>query len=161
MGESQSDATQLAAVLGEEQEVVIVPGLAPDPNAVTVRPLKLKQFSDVLKCLGELGDVVTDNGFDAIKFLGSGDVAIRLLSIATGLPAAKLEQLELDEAALLAGTVWRVNKNFFEKKGDAILSALGIEKETADKLKTAASGLMRSNSSSPTDTDSTTSATTP
>src|SRR5437870_11173385 len=121
----KDQAAQLKAVLGTETETVEVStGSGSDRVKVEVRPLRLKQFADVLKLAGELGDVVSSEGFDAVKFLAAGDVAIKLLSIATGVEQSELEQLELDEAAALAGAVYRVNKSFFDKKGDAILKAL-------------------------------------
>jgi hypothetical protein len=153
-----TQADQLTAVLGDERETVEVStGSGSDRvvQTVEVRPLRLKQFAAVLKLVGELGDVVSGEGFDAIKFLGAGDVAIKLLSIATGVEQSELEQLELDEAALLAGAVYRVNKSFFQKKGAAILKALGLDPELAQTLKSSSSSL------SAAATGSTTSANTP
>src|SRR6266404_1806449 len=104
MSEPIDQAAQLSAVLSDEREAVMLSG----GRALDVTPLRLKQFADVLKCVGELGDVISANGFDALKFLAAGDVAIKLLAIATGREQSELEQLELDEAALLAGAVYRV-----------------------------------------------------
>ena len=63
-----------------------------------------------------------------------------------------VEKLELDEAAMLAGACWRVNKSFFEKKAETILGALGINPEIGASLKSSLAGLRSSALSSATGT---------
>jgi hypothetical protein len=160
-----NEASKLAAVLGQESETVEItvadkPGEPAETytNTVLVRPLRLKQFSEVLKCvdqLSEAGVTIIGNGdgakgFDTVKLiLRGGDAVIRLIAVATGQPVDVIENLDLAESANLAGTIWRVNKNFFEKKADAMLAAFGISPEQAENLKSLLGSLTQSVSSLP------------
>ncbi len=154
MADANNQVEQLEQALGVDREIVPIH----DGNTVkdvVVAPLRLKQFSQVLKCINELADagISLEGGFDAMKLITSGgDVAIKLMSIASGEPLATIEQLELDEAAQLAGAIYRVNKSFFEKKAETMLAAFGVTPEQAEKLKQSLAGLTSSASSSPTAT---------
>lgn len=151
-----NEATKLAEVLGADFELVTIADTIGSGSIipVKVRALRLKQFSEVLKCIDELSDAGVnvmegDKGFDTAKLiLRGGDAAMKLLAIATEQPLPVVHALGLDEAATLAGAVWRVNRDFFQKKADTMLGAFGISPEMAASLKKLLASLTPSLSSS-------------
>ena len=157
MSDTATDqARQIDQALGLEMIEVPI-----GDKTVEVRPLKLKQFSEVLKCVNELAQagVVVGNNFDALQLIAQGgDVAMKLISIASGFPIADVEDLELDEAAEVAGAIWRVNNSFFEKKAATMLAAFGMSEAKAQEF---LNGMKSSLSSLPAATQSETSPTTP
>jgi hypothetical protein len=154
-----TQAEELDRALGADSETVFLP-FDGDPQrerrGVEIRPLKLKQLSQVLKCINELADSgvsLTGNFNEVTLLLTGGDVAIKLIAIASGEPVEVIEKLELDDAAAMAGAIYRVNKTFFQKKGATILAALGIDPAVLDQLKAKVlPGLKSSEPSSPTAT---------
>lgn len=149
-----NQATQLDQALGAESESTTIHD-GDTLRAVVITPLKLKQFSQVLKCINELADagVSLESGIDSMRLLMTGgDIAIKLIAIASGESVQTIEQLELDEAANLAGAIWRINKSFFQKKAATMLAAFGLTPEQVDKAKEFWNGLTSSASSSVTAT---------
>lgn len=146
--EINDHAAELDQALGLDCEVVrITEPNSKDVRTVTIRPLRLKHFSEVLKCINDLANagISLDTGIDSMKLLMTGgDVAIKLIAIASGEPVATIEQLELDEAAELAGAIWRVNKSFFEKKTATMLEAFGVSREKAQEYSDGLKSLLSS-----------------
>lgn len=149
-----TEATKLAEVLGADSQTVSVATASNRALDIVVRPLRLKQFSEVLKCIDELseaGVTIFDDGkgFDTAKLLlRGGDSVMKLLAVATGQPLELIENLDLADAANLAGAVWQVNANFFKKKADSMLAAFGVDPATAQKVKALLGSLTQSLSSS-------------
>jgi hypothetical protein len=135
---------ELEQALGQVGETVQV---RPNGRAVdvTVTPFRLRQFSQVLKCVQRLkaGGVIESKtltklrdaasveeatrDFDMVKmFLDGGDEIINILQIATApqLKAHEVDKLDLLEGARLLSIVFAVNLDFFYQNRGAIEAAL-------------------------------------
>jgi hypothetical protein len=138
--------TELEQALGEAGETVEVKA-GGRLVSVTVRPFRLRQFSQVLKCVQRLRacGVIEEKalkgvaeaedaeeavkGFDMVKmFLNGGDEIISILQIAVGkgqqLTSAAVDDLDLVDGARLASAVFAVNLDFFYRNREAIQGAL-------------------------------------
>lgn len=163
MSNKDTTAAQQAQELNEALGATLIAVKLPTLNKeIYVAPLRVKQFSEVLKCVNQLAEqlgISLNSGMEAAQLLMTGgDVAIRLIAIASGLEIPEIEKLQLDEAAELAGAIWSVNKSFFEKKAVTMLAAFGMSQEKAAELW---DGLKSSLSSSVTATATQTSPNTP
>ncbi len=145
--------------------------------SVTVKPFRLRQFAQVLKCVQRLRDcgVIEEKtlkdmaaagsteeavkGFDMVKmFLDGGDEIINILSIAVGgqIHAHVLDDLDLVGGARLAAAVFSVNLDFFYRNRAEIQVALSPAVQAIEKVATqgvAALGQPPSTDSSEQDTD--------
>jgi hypothetical protein len=125
--------------------------------SVTVKPFRLRQFSQVLKCVQRLRDcgvieekairgvAAAENaeeaarGFDMVKmFLDGGDEIVNILQIAVGrgqqLTAAAVDDLDLVDGARLASAVFAVNLDFFYRNREAIQGALAPALKAVDTV---------------------------
>jgi hypothetical protein len=141
-----ADASELEQALGEISETVEVKANGKTVS-VTVSPFRLRQFSQVLKCVQRLRDCgvidekklksVTEaedaqeavKSFDMVKmFLEGGDEVINILQIAVGrgqqLKSDAVDGLDLVDGARLASAVFAVNVDFFYQNKEAIQGAL-------------------------------------
>lgn len=141
-----ADASELEQALGEISETIEVKA-GKKTVQVTVTPLRLRQFSQVLKCVQRLracgvideqklksvaeGEDAQEvvKGFDMVKmFLDGGDEIINILQIAVGkgqqLTSAAVDDLDLVDGARLASAVFAVNVDFFYRNREAIQGAL-------------------------------------
>lgn len=141
-----ADASDLDQALGEISETCEVKAGGKSVS-VTVKPFRLRQFSQVLKCVQRLreGGVIDDKklksvaeaedaqevvkSFDMVKmFLDGGDKVINILQIAVGkgqqLTSAAVDDLDLVDGARLASAVFAVNVDFFYQNKEAIQEAL-------------------------------------
>lgn len=141
-----ANPSELEQVLGEIAETVEVKA-GGKPVSVTVKPFRLRQFSQVLKCVQRLREsgVVDEQklrsiaeaedareavkGFDMVKmFLEGSDEVINILQIAVGhgqqLKSEAVDGLDLVDGARLASAVFAVNVDFFYQNREAIQGAL-------------------------------------
>jgi hypothetical protein len=141
-----AEPSELEQALGEISETVEVKA-GGKPVSVTVKPFRLRQFSQVLKCVQRLreGGVIDDKklksvaeaedaqeavkSFDMVKmFLEGGDEVINILQIAVGkgqqLKSDAVDGLDLVDGARLASAVFAVNVDFFYQNKEAIQGAL-------------------------------------
>jgi hypothetical protein len=125
--------------------------------SVTVKPFRLRQFAQVLKCVERLrsGGVIEEKalrevaeadsaeevvkGFDMVKmFLKGGDEIINILQIAVGrgqqLTSAAVDDLNLVDGARLASAVFAVNLDFFYRNREAIQGALAPALKAVDTV---------------------------
>lgn len=144
MAQAVTGADELAQALGQISETVQV---KPNGKAVdvTITPFRLRQFSQVLRCvqrlkaagviesktLTKLRDAASveeaTRDFDMVKmFLDGGDEIINILQIAVGvqLKAHEVDKLDLLEGARLLSVVFAVNLDFFYRNRGAIEAAL-------------------------------------
>lgn len=138
--------TELEQALDEVSETVEVKA-GKKVVSVTVKPFRLRQFAQVLKCVQRLrdGGVIEEKAlkdiaeagdakeaaktFDMVKmFLDGGDEIINILQIAVGkgqqLASAAVDDLDLVDGARLASAVFAVNVDFFYQNREAIQGAL-------------------------------------
>ncbi|HEX8117632.1 MAG TPA: hypothetical protein VF521_10210 [Pyrinomonadaceae bacterium] len=124
---------------------------------VTVKPFRLRQFAQVLKCVQRLrdGGVIEEKAlkdiaeaddaqeavkrFDMVKmFLDGGDEIINILQIAVGkgqqLTSAAVDDLDLMDGARLASAVFAVNLDFFYQNREAIQGALAPALKAVDTV---------------------------
>ena len=131
-------AAELAQALGQVSEEVAVSG-----RAVKVTPFRLRQFSNVLKCVQRLREagVIEDAALkvaasaesadEAVKrldvtkmFLSGGDEIINIARIATNLPAQVVDNLDIPTGVRLIATIFKVNLDFFYQNREVIVGAL-------------------------------------
>jgi hypothetical protein len=147
---------ELEQALGEAGETVEVKA-GSKLVSVTVKPFRLRQFSQVLKCVQRLraGGVIEEQalqgvavaedaeeavkGFDMVKmFLDGGDEIINILQIAVGkgqqLTSAAVDDLDLVDGARLASAVFGVNLDFFYRNREAIQGALAPALKAVDAV---------------------------
>jgi hypothetical protein len=140
------ETSELEQALGEISETVEVKA-GKKTVEVTVTPFRLRQFSQVLRCVQRLrdGGVIDEKklksvtgaedaqeavkSFDMVKmFLEGGDEVINILQIAVGkgqqLTADAVDRLDLVDGARLASAVFAVNVDFFYQNKEAIQGAL-------------------------------------
>lgn len=121
---------ELAQVLGQTGEALPIKGVQ-----VLIAPLVLTQIADVLVCLDRLSDKgVTVTGAEGVfskdfnpmklAFRGGHDF-IEILAIASGQSIEWVGKLDALETAKLAGKIWEVNKDFFDRNRAALMEALG------------------------------------
>ncbi len=148
--------TELEQALGEVSETVEVKA-GGRLVSVTVKPFRLRQFSQVLKCVQRLRDcgVIEEKalrgvaeaedaeeaarGFDMVKmFLDGGDEIINILQIAVGkgqqLTSSAVDDLDLVGGARLASAVFAVNLDFFYRNREAIQGALAPAVKAVESL---------------------------
>jgi hypothetical protein len=151
---AQPAADELEQALGEVSESVTVTARGKSYK-VTVTPFRLRQFSNVLKCVQRLRDAgvikpqmieqvrgasnaqEAAEGFDMLKmFLDGGDEIINILSIATSgqLAAHILDDLDLVSGAGLASAVFSVNLDFFYRNREQIQAALAPAVKTLESV---------------------------
>ena len=156
MAKEKSGAT-LARAIGMYHEEIVI-----GDETISLSPLVLRQFADVLECIDELrergvvevkdltGNVLQN--VDPIKImLRGGDPALRMLQIATARPTEWINKLNLVDAAKLFGGVFKVNYDFFFDHKDALMEALSMILPT---IKEVMSGTEQSTASSQPDISS-------
>jgi hypothetical protein len=131
-------AQELAEALGQVSETVTAAG-----REIKIRPFRLREFADVLKCVQRLRDAgavetktlttlaqsasveEAKSKFDMLKMiLAGGDEIINIMQIATGLQWQVLNSLEIPDAVRLASAVFSVNIDFFFQNRELIQKAL-------------------------------------
>lgn len=148
--------TELEEALAEVSESIDVKA-GGKVVSVKVTPFRLRQFTQVLKCVQRLRDcgvidqknlqAVADadnadevvKGFDLVKmFLDGGDEIINILQIAVGrgqqLTADAVDRLDLVDGARLAAAVFAVNLDFFYRNREAIQGAFAPMLKAVDTV---------------------------
>lgn len=133
-------AAQLRAALGEGDVEAL--------GDTQITPIRVKQFSGILRCLGKLSGSIDFHDWKNIDFFSlitsGGDDAIELVAEAITQepdplkrPAAvkaaivTVGNLDLLEMAKILGGWFKVNQSFFVQNQVAFLEAFGIPAETA------------------------------
>lgn len=145
------EAQGLATALGQFEKTIVIESLAaiqgksdePARTTVTVRKLRAKHFVGIFKCIDDLvtaGVVrLTDEAGNLIMgakgilsefrdekmLLRGGDPVLEMLSIATGVPRAHVDELDLVDLGKLLGAAWEVNERFFAQNQTELKTALG------------------------------------
>lgn len=157
------DAAGLAKALGQVSEEVAVNG-----RSVTVAPFRLRQLSNVLKCVQRLRDagVIEDKTLkeaaraegtdEAVKrldvlkmFLNGGDEIINILRIATDLQAHVIDNLDIPTGVRLIAATFKVNLDFFYRNREEILGALMPAIEAVENIKADGVGALAQPPTSP------------
>jgi hypothetical protein len=158
--QKEKPGAKLARAIGTYREEIVI-----DDKTISLSPLVLRQFADVLDCIDELRErgvvEVKDltgkilQNVDPIKImLRGGAPALRMLQIATALPSETINKLNLVDAANLFGAVFKVNLDFFVENQGAMTEAFSPLWTTIEELFPQV-GQLLSNNSSPTATPST------
>lgn len=152
----EDKAAELAQALGQVSEEVAVNG-----RTVTVTPFRLRQFSNVLKCVQRLREagviedktlkaaVGAESAAEAVKrldmvkmFLNGGDEIINIIKIAVDLQAHVVDNLDIPTGTRLASTIFRVNLDFFYQNRELIKEALAPAIEAVEKVMTEGVGAL-------------------
>jgi len=140
-------------------------------KTITVTPFRGKQVAGLLRCINDLvaagidlSNLESMENFSAL-ITQAPDIAFKLLAEAITpepnpikRPAAVNVSIDLvgyqqiEELTTLGHAVWTVNKNYFQKKGPALLALLGIDPAYLEELKATWIGAQSSPASSPADT---------
>lgn len=151
MSEATDQATQLGAVLGEGVDDLFE--ITDDGTGVAITPIKLKQFSGILRCLKNFSLDFTDwKNIDYFSLLETGgDNAIELIAEAITHERDPLKRpaavkasvivvggLDLLQTAKILGCWFQVNKDFFVQNQTAFLKAFGISAEKYQEIQNSA-----------------------
>lgn len=181
MSQTESQADELDQALGAVIAIEVdIESLDGSRQGITVTPFRGKQLGGVLRCINDLTAAGVDltnlkdiENFSAL-LTQAPDIGFKLLAeCITGepdpikRPHAVAESLNLvgyqqvEELMNLGVAIWTVNKNYFQKKGPAMLAALGLPPSMLEDVKSLFDGQKLLASSPPTDTASKISANTP
>lgn len=94
-------------------------------ETLTVKPLKVGQLPGFLRAITPVMQQITGTGIDWWAVIGErGGDLLSAIAIAVGKPRDWVDDLDADDAVLLASTVIEVNADFFTRQVMPRLSAL-------------------------------------
>ena len=107
MGTAMSD---LETLIPQAVELVI------DGEPLAIKPLKVGQMPAFLRAITPVMQQIGGDGIDWLALFGErGDDLLSAIAIAVGKPRAWVDELDADEAILLAAKVIEVNADFFAR----------------------------------------------
>ena len=102
--------SDLETLIPQAVELVI------DGEPLAIKPLKVGQMPAFLRAITPVMQQIGGDGIDWLALFGErGDDLLTAVSIAVGKPRAWVDELDADQAILLAAKVLEVNADFFTR----------------------------------------------
>ena len=102
--------SDLETLIPQAVELVI------DGEPLAIKPLKVGQMPAFLRAISPVMQQIGGDGIDWLALFGErGDDLLSAIAIAVGKPRAWVDELDADEAILLAAKVIEVNADFFTR----------------------------------------------